>query len=135
MLRPRVSRPVSLARGLNNQILHYLFFSLTFACILKCGTLSDVRTGLEFAMRSLIDPSHVGPYFALSSETPSTWRGKSLYLCVPRNRVTQLYPPSTGSLFVASYDSQRNCGGILISLFTDRQKTSFIIVESLGPNR
>jgi hypothetical protein len=30
----------------------------------------------------------------------------------PRNSVAQLYPQTLGSLFVASYDSQGNGGGI-----------------------
>jgi hypothetical protein len=30
----------------------------------------------------------------------------------PRNRVAQLYPQTLGSLFVASYDSEGNGGGI-----------------------
>jgi hypothetical protein len=34
----------------------------------------------------------------------------------PRNKVAQLYPQALGSLFVASYDSQRYGGVILTSL-------------------
>jgi hypothetical protein len=36
----------------------------------------------------------------------------------PRKRVTQLYPPALGSLFVASYDSQGYGGGIRTHLHT-----------------
>jgi hypothetical protein len=35
------------------------------------------------------------------------------HICIPRNRVAQLYPWALGSLFIASYDMQGYSGGVL----------------------
>jgi hypothetical protein len=44
--------------------------------------------------------------------------GQVPVLISPRNRVARLYPQARGSLFVASYDSQVDSGGIRPRLHT-----------------
>jgi hypothetical protein len=46
--------------------------------------------------------------------------GQVAVVISPRNRVAQLYPRLLGFLFVASYDSQGSCGGILTRFHTSR---------------
>jgi hypothetical protein len=44
----------------------------------------------------------------------------------PRNRVARLYPQASGSLFVASYDSQGYAGGIRTRLYAGLSPSSYI---------
>jgi hypothetical protein len=69
-------------------------------------TVSDERTGLQFAVQSLTDPSRTGPItilYCLIWDSPSL-EGKVLVFISPRNRVAQLYPRALGSLYVVYYD-------------------------------
>jgi hypothetical protein len=64
--------------------------------------------------------------YCLKFETPPTWwdRFRS-----PRNRVAQLYPQASGSLFVASYDSQGYGGGIRTRLHAVTTSPRYIAPE------
>jgi hypothetical protein len=60
---------------------------LKFAVLYLLGALFDERTGLQFAVHSIIRvPQNLKPYFTVSSETLPTWKAKFPYL----------YPPGTG---------------------------------------
>jgi hypothetical protein len=51
-------------------------------------------------------------FYCLRLKTPPNLQGQVSVFITPRIRVAQLYPPGTGSLFVASYESQGYGGGI-----------------------
>jgi hypothetical protein len=52
------------------------------------------------------------PYFTLIWDSPNLGGQFPIFIS-PGNRVAQLYPRAPGSLYVVSYDSQGNGGGIL----------------------
>jgi hypothetical protein len=56
--------------------------------------------------------------FSSFSDSPNLENQVAVFIS-PKNRVTQLYPQVTGSLFVASYDSQCYGGGIRNRLHKD----------------
>jgi hypothetical protein len=97
----------------------YYFLSeccrLKFAVLFLWGSLSDERTGLQFAVQSLNGPSRSEPVtilYCLIWDSPNL-EGQVPVFISPRNRVAQLYPQALGSLYIASYDSQGYGGGIL----------------------
>jgi hypothetical protein len=57
-------------------------------------------------------------FYCLRFETPIILEGQVFVFIFLRNRVVRLYPKALGSLFVASYDSQGDGGGIRFRLHT-----------------
>jgi hypothetical protein len=96
--------------------------------LLFCSALSDERTGLYFAVKLLLvlvravtlgsSPAELAAIFFCLIWNSSNLEGQVPVFISLRNRVAQLYPPGTGSLFIASYDSQGYGGGILTRLHT-----------------
>jgi hypothetical protein len=83
--------------------------------------LSDARTGLSFTIAagsrqgSHSRPESRGTHDQILSSQIRDFPNLKYQIPVfmsPRDRVTQLYPQSPGSLFVVSYDSQDYGGGI-----------------------
>jgi hypothetical protein len=100
----------------------YYFLSeccwLKLAVLFLWGALSDERTGLQFAVKSLNVPSRAEPTNILySSETPSTWRAGFPYLYPPRTGWPSYTPwhwfPFTPCLWVKM---NRICGSEIESL-------------------
>jgi hypothetical protein len=79
--------------------------SLTRGCI--CNLFAQLLLGpaSSVTLRSMFHRTH---YHILQShlKTPKTWRVRSPYFYLLRNRVAQLYPRALGSRSVASYDSR-----------------------------
>jgi hypothetical protein len=70
------------------------------------GTLSDERTGLQFAVQSHNGPSRAEPvtiFYSLIWHSPNL-EGQVQIYTFPRNKVAQLYPRALASLYVASND-------------------------------
>jgi hypothetical protein len=126
MLRPTVSRPVSL--GINT----HLGAKTGFLLVLDSFGFVDVGRPLcredssvvynccwASPAQSFSGPSPAGlmtVLYYLRFETPITWRIRSLLFMSPRNRVFQLYSQAPDSYFVACYGSQDCGGGIRIRL-------------------
>jgi hypothetical protein len=96
-LRPTVSRPVCLGvghrSGTRNQFLSLLeiFFRQLRVCYFVAPFLTTddciIASGPCQSSHSWVEvPHNSWPYFAVSLETPPSWRSRSLYL----------YPPGTG---------------------------------------
>jgi hypothetical protein len=98
-------------------------------------------------LRSESDGTHVHILLFLIRDSPNL-EGQVPIFISPRNRLSQLYPQTLGSLFVASYDSQGYGGGIqthlplsrlpqffsLYVLGADPQRTPFILVYCFHGN-
>jgi hypothetical protein len=133
ILRPIVSRPVCLGvmllSGTRDQFFpsFFLYWQLQVS---RCGEPSLTRGRVRILLVQLLlglaravtlgaqVPLNSRAYFTVSFETPNL-EGQVPVFISPRNRVAQLYPRAVGSLFVASYDSQGNGGGILSRLHTE----------------
>jgi hypothetical protein len=72
--------------------------------------------------------SHENHDYILQSQIPVSpnLQGQGPVFISPRNMVAQLYPQALGSIFIASYDSQGNGGGIRPRLPTGVRITNFM---------
>jgi hypothetical protein len=119
-----VSQHVLMSRPL---VTRYYFLSecccLKIAVLCLWGALSDERTNMQFAVQSLNGPSRSEPvtiFYCLIWDSPPNLKGQVPVFISHRNRVAQIYPRVRGLLYVAFYDSQGYCGGILTRLHTTR---------------
>jgi hypothetical protein len=122
MLRPTVSRPISL--GVKNPSGAYdqIFITVRQLRVCGCGVLSLTRERVCRLQLLLVLASAV----ILGSESGGTHdhillsqirdspnlEGQVHIFMSPRNRVAQLYPQALDSLLIACYDSQGYGGGI-----------------------
>jgi hypothetical protein len=96
------------------------------------GTLSDERTGLSFTIAAgprqhihscILVPRASWPYFTVSDlRLPQTGGPGPCTFYIPQGQVAQLYHQALGSLFVTSYNSQDDGGGIRTCLHKDLTK-------------
>jgi hypothetical protein len=132
-LRPTVSRPVCFGVRCPSGTLDPFFFLLEIffrqlrVCYFVAPSLTRGRVcNLPYnCFWALPEQSLLGrsPAELMAIFHCLIWSSSNLEIQVPifissRNRVAQLYPWVLGSLFVASYDSQGNSGGILTRLQT-----------------
>jgi hypothetical protein len=147
MLRPKVSRPISLgAKPDFGSKTRCLLLSDSWVC--RCGA-PTVTRGRVFPLQLLLahasavilglSPAGLLIIFrCLRFVTPPAWRtGPRIY--TPWNRMAQLYPGALGSRFIASYDSQGYNEGIRTCLegrgwFCDRHSVGQFVFLSGTPS-
>jgi hypothetical protein len=92
-----------------------------------CNILSDERMGLSFTTAAgprprnhslVIVPRDSLPHFTVSDSRLPKHGGTSPRIYIPKEQASPAIHPGTGFLFVASYDSQGDGGGILLRLHT-----------------
>jgi hypothetical protein len=94
----------SLTRGLVCNLLYNCFWALPGQSLLGPSP-AELTANILLSHLRLLQPGRPGPR-----------------ILSPRNRVAQFFPPGTGFLFVAPYDSQGYGEGILTRLHTGKRE-------------